>query len=303
VPLVDTDDPNAAFLASVTVADPAQLAALLDTAPVDSPELGRRRVLVLLDGTAHPSVAATRLDTLAATWGQDWQAVWLGGLLALAQQEATAARDAFEGVRAVLPGEPGPKLALGMCAEILGETEAAARWYDLVSTTDPAFTSAAAGLGRMRAAAGDRAGAVTAFDRIPPTSAAWPAGQVAAIRALITPSAGGGRPVPTADLVQASRLIDGMRLAAAEAAALRVEVLSQALRAAQAGQPLPVAVLGGQPTAGAASGASAANGSAGERRVRLALEREYRVLARAADGSDRIRLVDLANQVRPRTLT
>jgi serine/threonine-protein kinase PknG len=298
VPLVDTDDPNAAFLASVMVADPAQLVALLDTAPADSPELGRRAVLALLDGAGDVPAAAARLDTLTAAWGEDWQAAWLSGLLALGRQQAAVARGAFEGVRAMLPGEPAAKLALGMCAEILDETQDAARWYDLVSTADPAFTSAAAGLGRMRAAAGDRAGAVSAFGRIPPTSAAWSAGQVAAVRALIAASADGGGAAATADLVQAAKLIDGIRLAAAEAATLRVEVLRQALQAAQAGHPLPVIVLGGQP-----AGASASNGDADERRVRLALERDYRVLARAADGADRIRLVDLANEVRPRTLT
>src|SRR5262249_3156555 len=105
------------------------------------------------------STAAARLDALTAAWGRDWQADWLGGLLALAGERPQAALEAFERVRAVLPGEPAPKLALGMCAELLGRTGDAARWYDLVSTTDPACTTASAGLGRMRAAAGDRAGA------------------------------------------------------------------------------------------------------------------------------------------------
>src|SRR5262249_3156549 len=59
VPLVDTDDPNAAFLASVTVADPAEFVALLDTALVDtalvdSPELGRRARVALPDRAGEP---------------------------------------------------------------------------------------------------------------------------------------------------------------------------------------------------------------------------------------------------------
>jgi serine/threonine-protein kinase PknG len=310
VPLVDTDDPNAAFLASVTVADPAQLVALLGTAPADSPELGRRIVLALLDGSdgrtddpagapaGDATAAAARLAELTAAWGQDWQAVWLSGLLALARRQPEPARDAFELVRAVLPGEPAPKLALAMCAELLADTETATRWYDLVSSTDPAITSAAAGLGRVRVAAGDRAGAVGAFGRIPPTSSAWAAGQVAAIRALIAAPPDGA--AGAADLVRAAGLIDGLRLAAAEAAALRVEVLNQALHAARAGQQLPAAVLGVAPPA---PPDPAGNGSADERRVRLALEREYRTLARVSAGPDRIRLVDLANSVRPRTLT
>ncbi|MEN3358553.1 MAG: serine/threonine-protein kinase PknG [Mycobacteriales bacterium] len=380
VPLVDTDDPNAAFLASVTIADPTELAALLETAPADSPELGRRAVLALLDGaqpagragtgpgtpagaTADPTAAdptppgtaatgtatastattrgaaagtartyaahtgttgagttgasttgastaaastagaAARLVALRAAWGQDWQADWLGGLVALAQEQPAAAAEAFERVRAELPGEPAPKLALGMCGELLDRPEDAARWYDLVATTEPACTSAAAGLGRARAAAGDRAGAVSAFGRIPPASAAWSAGQVAAVRALTATAGDSGQPPSTADLVRAADLIGSLTLAPAIAAELRVDLLQQALRAALAGAPLPAAVLGAAAGRGPIGPANGANGTADERRVRFALEHEYRVLARSVDGPDRFRLVDLANEIRPRTLT
>jgi serine/threonine-protein kinase PknG len=294
VPLVDTADPNAAFLATVTVADPEQFLATVAGAPQDSPELDRRAVLVLLSaGPAASAQAAAKLSELVAAWGQDWQADWLGGLLALAQGLPDAAQVAFERVRDWLPGELAPKLALGMCAEIREDWSGATRWYGLVSTTDPAYTSAAAGLGRVRAAAGDRAGAVDAFDRIPSTSAAWSAGQVAAVRALLAHNATAGAATAD-DLVHAAGLIDRLRLATEEAAELRVQVLSQALTSAQAGQPLPAAVLG----------ASGRAGIADERRCRLALEGEYRVLARSAGTrSDRIRLVDMANAVRPRTLT
>jgi serine/threonine-protein kinase PknG len=297
VPLVDTADPNAAFLATVTVADPQQLIATLGGAPQDSPELGRRAVLALLSAPDAGAQAASRLSTLAETWGRDWQTDWLGGLLSLAQDLPDAAQVAFERVRDTLPGELAPKLALGMVSELREDWAGATRWYGLVSTTDPAYTSAAAGLGRVRAAAGDRAGAVSAFDRIPSTSSAWSAGQVAAVRALVAHHEVGGA-ASAEDLVQAATLIDGLRLATDEAAALRVEVLSQALAAAQGGRPLPGAVLG------RAGGATAGGATADERGCRLALEGEYRILARAADNrAERIRLVDMANAVRPRTLT
>src|SRR5262249_56843907 len=140
---------------------------------------------------------------------------------------------------------------------VRGRRGEAARGYDLVSTTDPACTTASAGLGRMRAAAGDRAGAVSAFGRIPPTSAAWSAGQVAAVRALISASAGTGGKATSADLVRAAALIDGLGLPPAMAATLRIDLLGQALDAAQAGQPLPAAgpgepaaVPGGAPDGG-----------------------------------------------------
>jgi serine/threonine-protein kinase PknG len=292
VPLVDTADPNAAFLATVTVADPQQLIATLAGAAQDSPELGRRAVLALLSAPDAGAQAASRLSTLAETWGRDWQTDWLGGLLALAQDLPDAAQVAFERVRDTLPGEIAPKLALGMVSELRADWAGATRWYGLVSTTDPAYTSAAAGLGRVRAAAGDRAGAVSAFDRIPSTSSAWSAGQVAAVRALLAHHQTGGA-ATAEDLVHAAGLIDRLWLATEEAAALRVEVLSQALTAAQGGRPLPGAVLG-----------RSGGGTADERGCRLALEGEYRILARAADNrAERIRLVDMANAVRPRTLT
>ena len=57
-------------------------------------------------------------------------------------------------------------------------------WYEIVSRTDPGFTAAAFGLARCRLAAGERAGALTAYDRIPDSSSAYLEAQTARIRCL-----------------------------------------------------------------------------------------------------------------------
>ena len=60
----------------------------------------------------------------------------------------------FDAVYDAFPGEPAPKLALGICAEVLGQLDNAAEYYRLVWATDPSFVSAAFGLARVQIAAG-----------------------------------------------------------------------------------------------------------------------------------------------------
>ncbi len=81
-----------------------------------------------------------------------------------------------------------------------------------------------------------------------------------------------------------------LRLDAARTQQLTAEVLTTALGAAVTGQLNGSGqVLGCEPN---------------ERSLRFGLERSYRALARLApDETRRIELVDLANSVRPRTLT
>jgi serine/threonine-protein kinase PknG len=113
---------------------------------------------------------------------------------------------------------------------------------------------------------------------------------VGAVRALVQahPSAA---PDVTA-LATAAALIDRLEVEAAQLAALRAELLQQALTTLAGGVAVPAAVLGAKN-----------GGSADERGVRFALEGAYREMAKAARGSEKIRLVDLANASRPRTRT
>ena len=292
-PLMDLTDPAAPFLASVTVTDPAEVLALLATAPQDSLEVRLRTVRAHIQQGARTGSfgdARAARDALLASDGTDWRVAWYDGLLALATGDPGAARQPFDAVYSALPGEPAPQLALGLALELAGDPAAAAEYYDVVSRTDPAYTTAAAGLARCRLRAGDRAGAVEAYNRVPGTSSAYRTSQVGAVRALVR-----AHPSAAADvtsLAAAAALIERLEIEAAQLAALRAELLEEALRSLAGGAALPAAVLGGT-----------GPGPAGEREVRFALERAYREMARAAHGAEKIRLVDLANASRPRTRT
>jgi serine/threonine-protein kinase PknG len=291
-PMIDLSDPAAAFLASVTVTDPAEVLALLETAPQDTIEVRLRALRARIDLAARSrrfDDARVARDELAATDGADWRVAWYDGLLALAAEDLGYARQRFDAVYSALPGELAPQLALGLTLELAGDP-AAVQYYDVVSRTDPAFTTAAAGLARCRLGAGDRSGAVEAYNRVPGTSSAYRTSQVGAVRALVR-----AHPSAAADvtsLAAAAALIDRLEVEAAQLAALRAELLEQALQTLAGGAKLPAAVLG-----------TARTGHAGERDVRFALEDAYREMARAAHGPEKIRLVDLANAARPRTRT
>ncbi|MEV4347463.1 tetratricopeptide repeat protein [Actinoplanes sp. NPDC049596] len=291
-PLIDLADPSAAFLASVTVTDPAEVLALLKGAPVTTLEVRLRALRAEIDlgeRNGYFDDARAARDALIRSEGADWRVAWYDGLLGLAVKNYQYARERFDAVYSALPGELAPQLALGLALELAGDP-AAAGYYDVVSRTDPAYTAAAAGLARCRLRTGDRAGAVEAYNRVPGTSAAYRSSQVGAVLALVQ-----SHPTAAADvdsLAAAAALIERLEVEAAQLAALRVELLEQALETIKGGAKLPAAVLG-----------AAHTGEVREREVRFALESGYREMARAAHGPDKIALVDLANAARPRTRT
>ena len=294
-PLIDLTDPAAAFLASVTVTEPGEVLTLLGNAPENTVEVRLRALRAHIDvGAATGDFAAARdaRDALLASDGADWRVAWYDGLLALATKQFEYARERFDAVYSALPGELAPQLALGLALELGGEAgaPAAAGYYDVVSRTDPAYTTAAAGLARCRLGAGDRTGAVEAYNRVPGTSSAFRSSQVGAVRALVQ-----AHPAAAADvasLAAAAALIERLEIEAAQLAALRAELLEQALHTVTGGRALPAAVLG-----------PARSGEVRERDIRFALEGAYREMAQAAHGPEKIRLVDLANAARPRTRT
>lgn len=111
--------------------------------------------------------------------------VWQRGVAALVTGDFEGAALAFDAVYDAFPGESAPKLALGLCAEVLGQTDNAAEYYRLVWTTDRSFVSAAFGLARVRLAAGDRQGAVRTLESVPESSIHYTAARVAAVRARL----------------------------------------------------------------------------------------------------------------------
>jgi len=163
-------------------------------------------------------------------------------------------------------------------------------WYDVVSRTDPSYTAATFGLARCRLATGDRAGALAALERVSASSSAYVDAQVARIRTLLGDERNGGPEL--VDVHEAAEALAALPIDPERRTALDAELLAAALALVTSGSVEPdhsVFVLERPLT---------------EREVRLGLEQRYRELARRAGvGDERIRLVDLANSVRPRTWT
>ncbi|WP_443033400.1 tetratricopeptide repeat protein [Streptomyces sp. ACA25] len=297
VPRVDPADPNAGFLAGLLTSTPAELLAALRAAPVDSVErrLHELRAWMETPGEYARETAHRALAALEEHHADDWRVVWYRGLAALLDDDLETAATAFDAVYDAFPGEVAPKLALALCAEVLGQLDNAADYYELVWATDPSHVSAGFGLARVRLAAGDRKGAVRALESVPETSAYWTAARVAGVRARLRGRAATDELLP--DLRAAALQVTDLRergLEPVRGEQLSCEVLGAALDwllAGGAGRPP------GPPESHLLLGRPL-----DETGMRLGLEHSYRVLARLAPSSkERIDLVEAANRLRPRT--
>ncbi|MET9883687.1 tetratricopeptide repeat protein [Streptomyces sp. NPDC006430] len=291
VPLVDAGDPNAGFLAGLLATAPADLLGTLRSAPADSVELRLRELRARLE-LGELAAAGAALNDLEARHSDDWRVVWARGIASLATGEDDIAALSFDAIYDAFPGEPAPKLALGLCAEILGQLDNAAEYYRLVWITDPGFVSAAFGLARVQLAAGDRAGAVRTLESVPEASIHHTAARVAAVRARLRDRSPEEPLLP--DLAAAAAQVEALERFGLDA--VRHERLSTEVL----GSALDWVLSGGR---GADPGLTSLLGSQlDERGLRFGLERSYRVLARLAQrGEDRIELVERANRFRPRT--
>ncbi|MFD3937333.1 tetratricopeptide repeat protein [Streptomyces sp. NPDC058618] len=291
VPLVDPADPNAGFLAGLLASAPADLLGALGSAPADSAELRLRELRARLE-LGELSVAGSTLAELEDRHPDDWRVVWARGIASLAAGDDEIAALSFDAIYDAFPGEPAPKLALGLCAEVLGQLDNAAEYYRLVWITDPGFVSAAFGLARVQLAAGDRDGAVHTLESVPEASIHYTAARVAAVRARLRDRS--PQEPLLADLRAASDQVEALRrfgLDPERQERLATEVLGSALDWVLSGgrgsDPGRTSLLGSQ---------------LDERGLRFGLERSYRVLARLAQrGEERIELVERANRFRPRT--
>jgi serine/threonine-protein kinase PknG len=298
VPRVDPSDPNAGFLAGLMASAPAELITALHTAPAGSLELRLRELRARLE-MGELGSAGRALDTLEADHPDDWRVVWYRGVTALATGEYEIAALSFDAIYDAFPGEPAPKLALGLCAEVLGQLDNAAEYYRLVWTTDPSYVSSAFGLARVQLAAGDRRGAVRTLESVPEASIHYTAARVAAVRARLRQRlAQEAAAAPFLDDLTAAagqvEALDGYGLDAVRREQLSTEVL---------GCALDWVLSGSQGSAPASGGGRVLLGSElDERGLRFGLERSYRTLARLAQGGEeRIDLVERANRYRPRT--
>ncbi|MFI6008724.1 tetratricopeptide repeat protein [Streptomyces sp. NPDC051243] len=297
VPHVDPADPNAGFLAGLMTTAPAELLGALAAASAPSTETRLRQVRAWLEngdtGTAHET-----LLKLEDERPDDWRVVWYRGVAALVTGDHEGAALAFDAIYDAFPGEPAPKLALGMCAEVLGQLDNAAEYYRLVWATDPSYVSAAFGLARVQLASGDRRDAVRTLESVPESSIHYTAARVAAVRARLR-----GRTAVAADVP----FLEDLTAAAGQVEALDAYGLDPARREQLSAEVLGCALdwilSGGQGSAPPAAGGRTLLGSGlDERGLRFGLERSYRTLARLArGGEERIDLVERANRYRPRT--
>jgi serine/threonine-protein kinase PknG len=288
-PQVDTDDPAAGYLATITTADPQQTIMQLNAAPERTIEVELRHAAALIELGDWPAVEQI-LDQIEAADPWEWRARWYRGLAALASGRPAQAGTSFAAVYHVLPGELAPKLALGMASESDERLGEAAGWYDIVSRTDPAFTAATFGLARCRLESADRAGALAAYDRVPDSSSAYLEAQTARIHTLAGHGEGGNGAAD--ELLLAGSSLALLPIKGEQRARLEAELLEAALALVQLGS-------------GFDDGRQSLLGCRfQERDLRFGVERSYRELARwAASSTERIQLVDRANQVRPRTWT
>ncbi|MEV7994203.1 tetratricopeptide repeat protein [Streptomyces sp. NPDC086077] len=297
VPRVDPADPNAGFLAGLMATAPAELLSALAAAPAPSVEARLRQIRAWLEND-DSAAALDALRALEEERPDDWRVVWYRGVAALATGDHEGAALAFDAIYDAFPGETAPKLALGLCAEVLGQLDNAAEYYRLVWATDPSFVSAAFGLARVQLATGDRSGAVRTLESVPESSIHYTAARVAAVRARLRQRTAAAGDVPfLEDLTAAAgqvEALDSYGLDPTRREQLATEVL---------GSALDWILSGGQgsvpPTAG---GRTLLGSGLDERGLRFGLERSYRTLARLArGGEERIDLVERANRYRPRT--
>ena len=295
VPHVDASDPNAGFLAGLMATAATELLGALASAPSPSVETRLRQIRAWLEnGDSY-----TALDALAKLEDErpdDWRVVWYRGVAALATRDYEAAALSFDAIYDAFPGEPAPKLALGLCAEVLGQLDNAAEYYRLVWSTDPSYVSAAFGLARVQLATGDRAGSVRTLESVSEASIHYTAARVAAVRARLRRRTATAGDTPFLDDLTASagqvEALEGYGLDAVRREQLSAEVLGCALDWILSGgqgsvPPTRPELLGNE---------------LDERGLRFGLERSYRTLARLArGGEERIDLVERANRYRPRT--
>ncbi|MFF2551093.1 tetratricopeptide repeat protein [Nocardia sp. NPDC058058] len=283
IPLVDPADPAAGLLATTTVADPRLLLRALESVVSASPEVILARVRARIE-IGHFDYAAADLATLENSERADWRITWYRGLAALAAGESATARELFDTVYYLLPGERSAQLAFAAATECAGDTRTAARLYEQVWRTDRAYPSAAFGLARTRAQDGDIDGAIAAAESVPASSSHHLAAQLAALRIQI---AGGLERHDAGYLIAAGRRLDALDLDPQAKARNGIAVLDAALTltTGPARPPATTRVL---------------ECRCEEAALRRALEGQYRELARLApDRITRRDLVNRANAIRP----
>lgn len=231
--------------------------------------------------------AEATLKAVEAADGFDWRVIWYRGASFLARGMYVEAYQAFDTCYGEVPGEVAPKVAMALCAELAGNADEARALFGHIAQRDNNASTAVFGLARNLARAGMRKQAVDAYAMVPVTSSMYVDAQKAIARVLIDTS----RARPEADdIALAARTMEALVLTGVEKLNMVQSIFAAALDYVMAAKK-PLTLGDGQNQE-----------ELSEAAVRLKLESSYRDLARMThDRDERYRLVDLANQVRPRS--
>ena len=227
------------------------------------------------------------LDTIAAEDEFDWRVSWYRGKSFLAAGDAKSAKNEFDKVYFMMPGEVAPKLAIGFAAEQSRDIPLATAFYERVAKTDPNNTTAVFGLARCLEEKQDFAGAATALEMVPPNHSLYPQSRVALANVLMHD----GTAMNDTQLDKAAQTIESISTEGGILHQLGAKLLSSAVWMLSHGKINANAsrTLLGNPVE--------------EYNLRTGAESEYRKAAKyAADTPEKIAFVDRANEIRPTTL-
>ncbi len=307
VPRLDSRDPSCALLANLQHTHARHALKMLQRVTFREGanpsalgsfefEASLQLIRVLLE-LGETRTARATLESLRPQCVGDWRIAWYTAIAALLDTEYRRAHRQFDIVRAMLPDESAPSLAMAATAELLVRSrgphadgddwqQASIENYRRAWQTDRRAASAVFGLARRLAEGGAIPAAVAVLDELPTASPhRVTAGLAGCLLQVSIPShrltendlrSAAGR---LADLTSTPRCLP-----------TRVVLLWATLAWLLAGGQVrdPKKTILGTP--------------ATESGLRSGLEAGLRALARTADDTDhRIRLVDSANRVRPRT--
>ncbi|GGK52102.1 serine/threonine-protein kinase [Nocardia camponoti] len=306
IPLIDPTDPCAPLLAATAHPEPERVLEALHDAreraaadPDNAPETLTTE-LILAEARARIDLgeSASVLHLLDKLTESHWRTDWFAGLAYLLELEYEAAFGSFEEVLRVLPGEIAPKLALAATAELILQhwdspdpeqwRRFAEHYYATVWRTDRAVVSAAFGLARQLAKAGQVGDAVHALDEVPAASRHFTTAQTTAILMLLTSA-------PVTELDEQLLRLAATRVQAVPAGENRATLMRTLVQ----GSALAWLLAGNNPKR---RDTKLLGKPFTERELRMSTEEGLRALARATpDRSHRYALVDLANSLRPKS--
>ncbi|MEU5871240.1 tetratricopeptide repeat protein [Glycomyces sp. NPDC047369] len=281
VPLADRADRAYTALATIAMQPPDRAIELAESLP----ESDESRLALLRMAIEADAPETDRLfEEADGRFGADWRLDWYRGVRDLGRDPEAAAGH-FRKVRAHLPGELAPMLALAVCTELAADgapagLAQAAKQYGQVRRSDPTYTSAAFGVARCSA---DPAVRLTALEGVPAASSQYRIAQQALVAERV-------RRGPDRDAIVAAgaNLANLEGLDALQADLARAELWRAALAVIGPGQEDPSRRIDGVPLTAAA--------------MATAYDAVLRRIAANCDSPlTRWALVTEANRNRPRT--